>query len=83
MDRNLQYYRRQLLRFFKWLYYPDTESNKCPKPAILENILQLMRKRQSIYKPSDLWTPEEDLIFLRGPNYSVWSIAQRIVQLTS
>ena len=31
----------------------------------MENIAELRRKEKSIYKPSDLWTPEEDLLFLR------------------
>ena len=44
-----------LLRFFKWLYYPDVELDKRPKPSMIENIAQLKRKEQSIYKPSDLW----------------------------
>jgi hypothetical protein len=58
-------YGTQLKRFFKWLYYPDIEPSKRPKPNIMENIPTLRRKEKSIYKPSDLWTPEEDLIFLR------------------
>jgi hypothetical protein len=55
----------QLVRFFKWLYSPDIEPDKRAKPAVVENISQLKRKEKSIYKPSDLWTNEEDLLFLR------------------
>ena len=33
-------FRIHLLRFFKWLYYPDIEPDKRPKPAVIENILQ-------------------------------------------
>jgi NTE family protein len=44
-----------LLRFFKWLYYPDLEPDKRSKPAIMENILQLKRKEKSIYKPRALF----------------------------
>jgi integrase len=58
-------FRTYLLRFFKWLYYPDIEPNKRPKPAIIENILQLKRKEISIYKPADLWTAEDNLLFLK------------------
>src|SRR3982074_473567 len=45
-------YRRQLMRFFKWLYSPspDIEQKKRPKPSIIENIPQLKRKEKSIYK---------------------------------
>ncbi|HZC20610.1 MAG TPA: hypothetical protein VE223_03110 [Nitrososphaeraceae archaeon] len=58
-------YRMHLLRFFKWLYYPDIEPNKRPKPKVIDNIPQLKRKEQSIYRPTDLWTIQDDLLFLR------------------
>ena len=58
-------YRITLLRFFKWLYYPDVEPDKRPRPNIIENIQQLKRKEKSIYKPTDLWTTEDDLLFLK------------------
>jgi integrase/recombinase XerD len=57
--------RQRLAKFFKWLYSPDTEAGKRPKPAVLENIPTLRRKEQSIYKPTDIWNREEDLLFLR------------------
>ena len=56
-------YRIYLLRFFKWLYYPDIEPDKRPKPEVIENIPQLKRKEKSIYKPTDLWTAEDDFSF--------------------
>jgi integrase len=58
-------YRIHLLRFFKWLYYPDIESDKRPKPEVIDNIPKLKRKEQSIYKPTDLWTIQDDLLFLK------------------
>ena len=58
-------YRMQLMRFFKWLYYPHVEQKKRPKPPVIENITQLSRKEKSIYKPTDLWTAEEDSLFLK------------------
>lgn len=58
-------YRTHILRFFKWLYYPDIKADKRPKPGVIENILKLRRKEQSVYKPTDLWTQEDDLLFLR------------------
>jgi integrase len=54
-----------LLRFFKWLYYPDIEPRNRPKPSVVENLPQLKRKEKSIYKPSDLWTQQDDLLFLK------------------
>jgi hypothetical protein len=56
-------FRTYLLRFFKWLYYPDVEPDKRPKPTVIENILQLRRKEKSIYKPTDLWTEDDDILF--------------------
>ncbi len=56
-------YRVHLLRFFKWLHYPDIESRK--RPRIIENIPQLKRKEKSIYKPTDLWTAQDDFLFLK------------------
>jgi integrase len=58
-------FRMQLFRFFKWLYSPDMNYKNRPKPNVIENIAQLRRKEKSIYKPSDLWTPADDLIFLK------------------
>ena len=58
-------FRMHIIRFFKWLYYPDIELQKRPKPSVVENIPELKRKEVSIYKPSDLWTDQDDAIFLR------------------
>jgi hypothetical protein len=52
------------LRFFKWLYHPNLEPGKRPTPKIMENISQFKRKEQSIYKPTDLWTEEDDALYL-------------------
>ncbi|HEY7078399.1 MAG TPA: site-specific integrase [Nitrososphaeraceae archaeon] len=46
------------------MYHPDIESIKRPRPSIFENIPLLKRKEQSSYKPSDLWTEQDDLLFL-------------------
>ena len=58
-------FRIHITRFFKWLYSPDIEPDKRPKPSVIENIAQLKRKEKSIYKPSDLWTQQDDLLFLK------------------
>jgi integrase/recombinase XerD len=42
-------------RFFKWVNNPE-----CVK-----NIVKLRRKEKSVYKPSDLWTQDDDLLFLK------------------
>jgi integrase len=58
-------YRIYLMRFFKWLYSPDIEQNKRPKPPVIENIPQLRRKEKSIYKSTDLWVEEDESLFLK------------------
>jgi hypothetical protein len=53
-----------LLRFFKWLHYPDVvPHNKRPKPAVVENIPKIKRKGVSTFKATDLWTEEDDIYF--------------------
>jgi integrase len=62
-----------LSRFFKWLYYPNIEDPKRRselsalerKPDCIMGIKQLKRKEISCYKPSDLWTQEDDLLFIK------------------
>jgi hypothetical protein len=56
-------YRVLVVKFFKWLYYSEMQPSERPKPSVVENIPQLKRKERSIYKPSDLWTTEDDLLF--------------------
>lgn len=58
-------HRIHLRRFFKWLYSPDIEPDKRPKPSVIENIPKLKRRETSIYKPTDLWTQQDDLLFLK------------------
>jgi integrase/recombinase XerD len=58
--------RGYLLRFFKWLYNPNLEPNKRPIPQhVIGNIPSFKRKEKSIYKPTDLWTEEDDSLFLK------------------
>jgi integrase len=62
-----------LSRFFKWLYYPNVDDPKRRselsslerKPDCIMGIKQLKRKEVSCYKPSDLWSQEDDLVFLK------------------
>lgn len=53
-----------LTRFFKWLHYPDLSPKERLKPSCVD-IPRLKRKEQSIYKPSDMWTQEDDILFLK------------------
>ena len=49
-----------MLRFFKWFYYSNEEPKKRKIPAVIENIPVLKMREQSVYKPTDLWTVEDD-----------------------
>jgi integrase/recombinase XerD len=53
-----------LARFFKWLYHPNLSPKERPKPSCVE-IQKLRRKEQSVYKPTDMWTQDDDLLFLK------------------
>jgi integrase len=62
-----------LIRFFKWLSYPNVANPKRRdelsaqerKPECIMDIPSLKRKEISCYKPSDLWSQEDDRLFLR------------------
>jgi integrase len=41
------------------------EPDKRPKPTVIDNIPQLRRKEVSIYKPHDMWSQADDLLFLK------------------
>jgi integrase/recombinase XerD len=62
-----------LSRFFKWLHYPNVDDPKRRnelstlerKPDCIMGIKRLKRKEISCYKPSDIWSQEDDLLFLK------------------
>lgn len=54
-----------LIRFFKWFNYQSLPHRERPKPPVIMNIPHLKRKEKSIYKSSDMWTSDHDLIFLK------------------
>jgi len=53
-----------LSRFFKWIHYPELSPKERPRPSCVD-IPLLKRREQSVYKPTDLWTQEDDLLFLK------------------
>jgi integrase len=53
------------LKFFKWLYNPSEEAKNRKIPEAIQDIPHLKRKELSIYKPDDLWTQEDDRLFLK------------------
>jgi hypothetical protein len=57
-----------LLRFFKWLHCPnrnDVSPRNRPTPDVMLNIPQIKHCEISIYKPTDLWTEEDDMLFYK------------------
>jgi integrase len=55
-----------LLKFFRWLHNPDeSDSRKRLTPPCMNGIKRLSRQEKSPYKPSDLWTKEENEVYLR------------------
>ena len=57
------------LQFFRWLYDPDNPEPKSRRtPSIIAGIKRYKRKEESIYTPDDLWTEEDDSLFLKYVN---------------
>jgi hypothetical protein len=61
-----------LLRFFKWLHAGPNRDNipakHRPTPDVMLNISKINRRQNeeySKYKPTDLWTEEDDVIFYK------------------
>jgi integrase len=58
-----------LSKFFRWFYNRDqnneSDHDKCITPACMQGIKQLLRKETSPYKPSDIWTNEDQALFLK------------------
>ncbi len=54
-----------IIKFFRWLYYPDNEPKKRYKPKVVQNLVKFKRGEISGYKPSDMWVAEDNLLFLK------------------
>lgn len=54
-------------KFFKWLYSPkfDGRTAISTTPPIISGIKRLTRKEKTSYQAKDLWTSEEDALFLK------------------
>ena len=58
-------YLRNLKTFYRWINSPDLAPKQRKNPSCMEGINQLHRKEVTTYKPSDMWTEEEDAVFLK------------------
>jgi integrase len=53
-------------KFFRWLYNQDEPDHKKREiPACMNGIRQLIKKEISSYKPSDIWTSKDHVLFLK------------------
>jgi integrase len=55
----------KIISFFRWLYQPEIHSNERRTPEFLKNVRSIKRKEKTTYSANDLWTYEEDLLFLK------------------
>ncbi len=62
------YNTRQIIfsKFFRWMYNKDEPDNKkWITPPCMQGIKHLPRKEKSPYKPADIWTKDDHLMFLK------------------
>ena len=56
-------------KFFRWLYNQyqnnETDQKRWIAPLCMQGVKQLSRKESFPYKPSDLWTSEDHVLFLK------------------
>src|SRR5574341_482904 len=55
----------EITKFFKWLYYPKVNAKERKKPKQVQNLSRLKRKQKNSYKPMDMWSQDDDLLFLK------------------
>jgi len=56
---------RNLKPFYKYIYYPDLPSKERKYPDSIKGINPLKRKEKTCYTASDMWSDEDDELFLR------------------
>jgi hypothetical protein len=54
-----------LLKFFKWLHYPDDDYRKRLTPTCMQGVRKRPRKEKTSHKPSDIWEAREHAVFLK------------------
>ena len=55
----------KIISFFRWLYQPSLHSNDRSTPEFLNNLRCIKRKEKTTVSGKDLWTTEEDALFLK------------------
>lgn len=73
-------YLRNIKTFYRFINDPNSEPRDRQLPDYLIGINQIHRKEITTYQPSDMWTEEEDLIFLKycqDPRIKFYHMAAR------
>ncbi len=55
----------KIISFFRWFYQPTLHSNDRVTPEFLNNLRCIKRKEKTTLSAKDLWTTEEDALFLK------------------
>jgi integrase/recombinase XerD len=53
------------LKFFKWLYFPDLAAKERPTPDVVKDLPLLKKKEKTHVQATDLWTTQDDEVFLK------------------
>jgi hypothetical protein len=67
-------------KFFKWLYSPTLPARDRPVPEVVRDLPLIKRKEKTHVQAVDLWTPEDDALFLRycsDPRISLYHMMSR------
>ena len=64
MDSYNQIFAR-IAKFFKWYYNKDIPPDKRLEPPVIRNIGKLKRLEEQTYNDNDVWTSEDDILFLK------------------
>jgi len=54
-----------VIKFLKFVFYPNLPHKKRPRPEFLVNYDQLPRREDFIYDASDMWSDEDHAIYLK------------------
>lgn len=52
-------------KFFKWLYFPDLSAKERPTPDVVKDLPVMQKKEKTHVQAKDLWTSEDDAVFLK------------------
>jgi len=65
------------LKFFKWLYFPELSAKERKMPEVVRDLPLLKKKEKTHVQAKDLWTNQDDEVFLKycsDPRISLFHI---------